>query len=176
MELGEIVCCMVTAGKEYELVSTAMNMNATIEELLETVFSTRFSPRIYSKTHWECYDRDKWQTHPLVREGTPQWQNRKCLTVTEISSWAPGGAWHQGWLADWPLVIMWLWLEVSQSLIGIRECEGVVAMRSCEGVASRQKWKQRTSLGSVTRQPLVKTEDLVCVIMNCKVRELAIAL
>jgi hypothetical protein len=56
------------------------------------------------------YDRDKWQTRPLVREGAPHRQNRNCLTVTNIWSWAPDGAWHQDWLAEWPSVVMWLWL------------------------------------------------------------------
>jgi hypothetical protein len=48
----------------------------------------------------------KWQTHPLVREGAPHWQNRNCLTATKILPWAPEGDWHQYWLADWSLVIM----------------------------------------------------------------------
>jgi hypothetical protein len=41
------------------------------------------------------YDRDKWQTRPLVKEGASHRQNRKCLTVTKIWSWAPDGASHQ---------------------------------------------------------------------------------
>jgi hypothetical protein len=55
-------------------------------------------------------DRDKWQIRPLVREGAPHRQNRKCLTATKIWSWAPDWAWHQDWLAYWPSVVMWLWL------------------------------------------------------------------
>jgi hypothetical protein len=39
--------------------------------------------------------RDKCQTRPLVRESAPHRQNRNCLTVTQIWSWAPEGASHQ---------------------------------------------------------------------------------
>jgi hypothetical protein len=55
-------------------------------------------------------DWDKWQTHPLVRKGAPRWQNWNCMTVTNIWSWAPDGAGHQDLLANWSLVVMWLWL------------------------------------------------------------------
>jgi hypothetical protein len=51
----------------------------------------------------------------LVREIVPHWQNHNCLTVTKIWSWASDGAWHQDWLAECPLVIMWLWLWVVAS-------------------------------------------------------------
>jgi hypothetical protein len=43
----------------------------------------------------------KTQTRPLVREGAPQKQDRNCLTVINIWSWAPDGAWHQDLLTDW---------------------------------------------------------------------------
>jgi hypothetical protein len=48
-----------------------------------------------------CYDRNKWQTCPFVKEGAPHQQNRNCLTATEIWSWAPDGAWNQDWLINW---------------------------------------------------------------------------
>jgi hypothetical protein len=44
---------------------------------------------------------DKRQTHPLVREGVPQRQNRDCQTVINIWSWAPDGALHKDWLTEW---------------------------------------------------------------------------
>jgi hypothetical protein len=34
----------------------------------------------------------KRQTHPLIREGAPQEQDRNCHTVINIWSWAPDGA------------------------------------------------------------------------------------
>jgi hypothetical protein len=49
-------------------------------------------------------------TLPLVREGTPQKQDRNCQTIINIWSWAPDGARHQDLLTDWPSVAMWLWL------------------------------------------------------------------
>jgi hypothetical protein len=55
----------------------------------------------------------------LVREGAPHRQNRNCLTVTKIWSWAPEPPewpWHQDWLAGLPSVVMWLWLEL-QSVV-----------------------------------------------------------
>jgi hypothetical protein len=56
--------------------------------------------------------QNKRQTHPLVREGAPQGQNRNCQTVTNISSWAPDGARHQDRQTDWPSVAMWLRLSL----------------------------------------------------------------
>jgi hypothetical protein len=41
---------------------------------------------------------DKRQTRPLVREGAPQRQDRKCQTVINIWSCAPDGVRHQDWL------------------------------------------------------------------------------
>jgi hypothetical protein len=58
------------------------------------------------------YDRDKWQTHPLVREGAPHRQNRNCLTVTQIWFWVPEGARHQDYLANWPSFVTWLLLRL----------------------------------------------------------------
>jgi hypothetical protein len=43
----------------------------------------------------------KRQIRPLVREGAPQKQGRKCQTVINIWSWAPDGARHQDLLTDW---------------------------------------------------------------------------
>jgi hypothetical protein len=43
----------------------------------------------------------KRQTRPLVREGTPQKQDRNCQIVIYIWSWAPDGVWHQDLLTDW---------------------------------------------------------------------------
>jgi hypothetical protein len=57
------------------------------------------------------YDRDKWETRPLGKEGASYRQNCKFLTVTKIWSLAPDGTWHQDWLADWLSVVMWLWLS-----------------------------------------------------------------
>jgi hypothetical protein len=51
----------------------------------------------------------KIQTRPLVREGAPQNQGRKCQRVTNIWSWVADGARHQDLLIDWPSVAMWLW-------------------------------------------------------------------
>jgi hypothetical protein len=58
----------------------------------------------------------KRQTRPLVREGTPQKQDRNCQKVINIWSWAPYGARRQDLLIDLPSVAMWLWLwwEVSR--------------------------------------------------------------
>jgi hypothetical protein len=50
-------------------------------------------------------------TDPTSSERAPDWQNRKCLTVRNIWSWAPDGAWHQ----DWPSVATWLRLRREQS-------------------------------------------------------------
>jgi hypothetical protein len=47
-------------------------------------------------------------------QGVPHRQNFKCLTVTKIGSRAPDGAWHQDWLANWPSVVMRLWLVLSR--------------------------------------------------------------
>jgi hypothetical protein len=52
----------------------------------------------------------KRQTHPLVREGAPQTQDRNCQIVINLWSWAPNGARHQDLLTDRPSVAMWLWL------------------------------------------------------------------
>jgi hypothetical protein len=38
---------------------------------------------------------DKWQTRPLVREGAPCGQARKCQTLTHFWSWDPVGARQQ---------------------------------------------------------------------------------
>jgi hypothetical protein len=40
------------------------------------------------------YDRDKW-----------------------LPTWAPVEAWHQEWLADWPSVVMWLWLVFDSEIV-----------------------------------------------------------
>jgi hypothetical protein len=39
-------------------------------------------------------------------------ENCYCRTGTKIRSWAPDGAWHQDWLANWSSVVTWLrfWL------------------------------------------------------------------
>jgi hypothetical protein len=58
------------------------------------------------------------QTRPLVREGTPQKQDRNCQTVINIWSWVPNGARHQDLLIDWPSVAMWLWLRLWLWLVG----------------------------------------------------------
>jgi hypothetical protein len=42
----------------------------------------------------------KRQTRPLVREGTPQQQDRNSQRVMDIWSWAPDGARHQDLLTD----------------------------------------------------------------------------
>jgi hypothetical protein len=59
----------------------------------------------------------KRQTRLLVTEGNPQKQDRNCLTVINISSWAPDGARHLDWLTDWPTDRQsqcgWLWLELA---------------------------------------------------------------
>jgi hypothetical protein len=52
----------------------------------------------------------KRQTRPLVRDRTPQKQDRNCKRAINIWSWAPDGARHQDLLIDWPSVAMWLWL------------------------------------------------------------------
>jgi hypothetical protein len=46
----------------------------------------------------------------------------------------------------------------------------------CEIVASWQQRKQRTLLGSIARQHLVKTQKTAHTIVNCEVCKLAIAL
>jgi hypothetical protein len=51
-------------------------------------------------------DSDKWQTRPLVRDGATRKQNRICLTITKIWSWAPDGFRYQGGRTDWPPVTM----------------------------------------------------------------------
>jgi hypothetical protein len=50
----------------------------------------------------------KRQTRPLIREGTPEKQDRNCQRVINIWSWTPDGARHQDLLIDWPSVAMWL--------------------------------------------------------------------
>jgi hypothetical protein len=42
-------------------------------------------------TYTTDFERAKLQSRPLVREGAPHRQNRNCLTVTKIWSWAPDG-------------------------------------------------------------------------------------
>jgi hypothetical protein len=42
----------------------------------------------------------KSQTHPLVREGAPEKQDRSCQRVINIWSRAPDGARHQDLLID----------------------------------------------------------------------------
>jgi hypothetical protein len=59
--------------------------------------------------------RSKRQTRPLVREGAPQKQDRKCQTIINILPWAPDGARHQDLLTDRPSVAMWLTLSASKS-------------------------------------------------------------
>jgi hypothetical protein len=44
------------------------------------------------------------------QRGRPHRQNRNCLTVTKLWSWAPDGARHQDGLIDWQSVVTWLWL------------------------------------------------------------------
>jgi hypothetical protein len=53
----------------------------------------------------------KRQTRPLVREGSPQKQDRNCQRVINILSWAPDAARHHDLLIDWPSIAMWIWLE-----------------------------------------------------------------
>jgi hypothetical protein len=44
---------------------------------------------------------NKRQTRPLLRQSTPHGQDQDSLTVTNIWSWVPDGAWHQDGLTDW---------------------------------------------------------------------------
>jgi hypothetical protein len=61
----------------------------------------------------------KWQTHPLVREGAQQNQDRNCQRVKNIWSWAPDGARHQDLLTDCPSVAIWLWLELGVQFVSV---------------------------------------------------------
>jgi hypothetical protein len=82
---------------------------------LEAVFSMQSILRLNNEDKWETvlarassiYKR---QTHPLVREGAPQKQDRNCQTAINIWSWAPDGDRHQDLVTDWVSVAMWLWL------------------------------------------------------------------
>jgi hypothetical protein len=48
-------------------------------------------PRVTSLARLRSNCTRKLQTHPLVREGTPQQEIRKCMTVIKILSWPPDG-------------------------------------------------------------------------------------
>jgi hypothetical protein len=50
MEQAEVAIAKQWHGKH---VSTAVNQHATIEELLEAVFSMQSVPRLYSEDQWE---------------------------------------------------------------------------------------------------------------------------
>jgi hypothetical protein len=66
----------------------------------------------------------KRQTHPLVREGAPQKQDRNCKRVINIWSWAPDGVRHQELLIDWPSDAMWLWIEAVESQLPVGRSHG----------------------------------------------------
>jgi hypothetical protein len=56
--------------------------------------------RTRERLHWQGPGIYKGQTHPLVREGAPQKQDRNYQTVINIWSWATDGARHQDWLTE----------------------------------------------------------------------------
>jgi hypothetical protein len=57
-----------------------MDMPATIEELLEAVFSVQYNLRIYSESEWE-----KWFIHELIASQLPYSEN--VSTEVEESPW-----------------------------------------------------------------------------------------
>jgi hypothetical protein len=61
---------------------------------------------------------------PLLNhfEGIFFWDMTRCcrVEVTNIWSWAPDGARHQGRQTDWPTVAIWLWLWSAASLVRAR--------------------------------------------------------
>jgi hypothetical protein len=66
-------------------------------------------------------------------------QDRNCLTVINIWSWAPNGAGHQDLLTDSPSVAMWLWLWLELSEVKrvgwlvseLEHCWGSVVVSCC---------------------------------------------
>jgi hypothetical protein len=92
----------------------------------------------------------KGQTRPLVREGALQKQDRNCQRVINIWSWAPDGARHQDLLIDWPSVVMWLWLDLRESLeTAVRRRRGWCEMVASLGVSQLEIW---VSCGTVAGQ------------------------
>jgi hypothetical protein len=86
----------------------------------------------------------KRQTRPLIREGAPQKQDRNC----QYWSWAPDGARHQDLLTDWLTVSRNVTLTLTMGYL----------WDSWQPVRTWVR-KQRTLLGSVTKQRLVKTQQ-----------------
>jgi hypothetical protein len=83
--------------------------------------------KIWSRVPRDCNPRKttlakassiyKRQTHPLVREGEPQKQDRNCQRITNIWSWAPYGARHQDLLIDWLSVAIYVTLTFFVELV-----------------------------------------------------------
>jgi hypothetical protein len=108
-------------------------------------------------TYWQHIDdSNRWlwlrqMTDPSSRQrGRPHRQNCKCLTETKILFWAPDGAWHQDWLADWPSVVIWLWVSewVSEWPLESPQVEGEwpVVVRALLSPNRRPHFKTRKSL------------------------------
>jgi hypothetical protein len=87
----------------------------------------------------------KRQTHPLVREGAQQKQDRNWQTITNIWSWAPDGARHQDLLIDRPSVAMWLllWLDFEYR---IYPCGGGVEYLHRDPASRRRRRKGKSQI------------------------------
>jgi hypothetical protein len=94
--------------------------HATMEKLLETVFSVWSVLRLYKEDQLAKKDTylllltDSDKDRPTLsseRAPSPQGQKRNCQKVTNIWSWAPDGARYQDRPTDWPSVAMWLRLR-----------------------------------------------------------------
>jgi hypothetical protein len=135
---GNSRCLNTTVARKWlssHQVMAPTDTHATIEVLLEAVFSVQSVPSLYNEDYlpmsqiweskvWSRVPRDsdprkttlarassiyKRQTRPLDREGALQKQDYNCQRVINIWSWAPDGARHQDLLIDWPSVAMWLY-------------------------------------------------------------------
>jgi hypothetical protein len=62
-------------------------------------------------------------TRPLVKEGAPYGQARKCQTLTHMWSWAPAGAQHRAWLTvsgNGTLTVHWQKAPLPTALLLLR--------------------------------------------------------